>query len=1121
MKKNYNERHSGIPSVPCAKWFKSLIVVLALALQGTVALAQNQGTASRVTLNAKDVVITEIFQSIKTQTDYSVVYNVSDVNPARKVTIAANNEPLNSVLDKLFAGTNVVYTLKDKHIVLSLKEQPKGAKVTASGKVIDTKGEALIGATVIIPGTNTGVATDLDGFFSLQAAKGDVLEVSYAGYNKTTVTVTGDAAMKIVLTEDMIMVGEVVVTAMGIKKEAKALTYNAQEIGGAATTKVKDASFIGSLAGKVAGAEINQSASGIGGSTRVVLRGAKTLFGNNDVLYVVDGIPMASLKSNQVNSGFESPDGGDGDGIADLNPEDIESMTVLTGAAGSALYGGLGANGVILVTTKKGHDGAIKVALSNNTLFMSPFVMPEFQNKYGSEPGSFYSWSQPVANPTYEPKDFFQTGFQSISAATVSTGNEKSQSFISLASTNARGLIPNNEYNKYNVSFNNTTELVPSKLTFGIKVNYIKQDNQNQVTQGQYHNPLIPIYLFPRGDDINKYKVYERFNPARNFATQFWPYGEGDFAMENPYWTVNREWFQVNRDRFFGTATLSYKITDWMDVVGRFNYDFATKKYQRKISASSSTLFASDTGDYLLSNYKYENMYADVLVNINKKLNEDFNFEAHVGGSYKDNRMSVAGYEGHLANAPSKFVLDNIDRTHAEAGPFQENSHGQIQSVYGTAEVSYKSMIYATVTARNDWSSALAFTEKVGLFYPSFGLTGVISEMVDLSAAKISFLKVRGSYAEVGNPPSLYLTRTAYGFSGTMINTTPSMPATGLVPERTKAWEAGLELRMFNNKVNFNGTAYKTNTYNQLFNIPLPSSSGYSNYPINAGNVENKGIELKLEYKDKFFGDLQWTSTLTYAINRNKIIELVPDDAVNPITGDPLGITEFTPSEFGTYKMVLQEGGTMGDIYVKQALKLDFNGYVKVNPTTGGVYADDSNGGEGTWLYAGSATPKYNIGWGNTFTYKNVGVNFLFSARVGGVGVSATQALMDRYGVSKATGDARDNGGALVNGGRTDAEPYYAVVGGGQTGQLSEYVYDATNVRLREASVTYNLPTKWFNNKLEAVSVSLIGRNLWMLYNKAPYDPEITASTGTYYQGFDYFMQPSMRSVGFSVNIQF
>lgn len=1096
----------------------SLVLLFAVILQLSAENSYAQRT--RIAISMSNATIEQVLNKIEEMSEYVFLYNDKTIQTDRVVSVSNKSGKILDILSEIFQGTNIAYTVVDKQIILStnkIQVVQQNPLIQIKGVVKDTKGEPLIGVNIKVKGSTVGAITDMDGQFTLQAEKNAVLEVSYIGYTQQELKVTDNPNLAIVMVEDNQVLSEVVVTALGIKRETKSLTYNVQEMKAADLTSVKDANFINSLAGKVAGVTINQNASGIGGSARVVMRGTKSLFGGNNALYVVDGIPLADMRSNQEANFYESPDGGDSDGISGINPDDIESMSVLTGAAAAALYGTQGANGVILVTTKKGEEGKLRVSYSNDTQFMSPFVMPEFQNTYGSPEETFSSWGAKMNTPSsWEPKDFFQTGFSETNSLSLSAGNSRNQTYFSAASTNARGIIPHNTYNRYNFTLRNTTELIKDKLTLDMSASYIMTNNNNMLSQGQYHNPLVPLYLFPRGDDMNKYKVFERYNPELYYDTQFWPYKEQGLGMQNPYWITNRENFANKKSRYTFTASANYKVTEWLNIVGRLRVDNSNDTYTRKISASSSTLFASEFGNYMNMKTEYKNTYGDVMAQINKRW-KDWGINANVGGSFTDQTNEVIGYEGHLLTVPNLFSYSNIDRNGAQTKPIQSGYHDNSQAVFATFQLAYKSWAFLDLTGRNDWYSSLAFTKNKnkGFFYYSAGLSTVITEMADLSKAGISFLKLRASYSEVGNAPVRYVTSATYELDGGKLQTLPNIPATFLKPERTKAFELGANIRMFHDLLNLDVTYYNTNTYNQFFTFTMPPSSGYNQYYVNAGKVNNWGIEASLGVKTKL-GPVNWRSNLTFTMNRNEIKELLPKDMRNPVTGALMNVKEIEPfSPQGSYKMILKEGGTMNDIYVT-GLAIDHQGNVKVNPQTGAISTDPL-----TWIKAGSNAPRFNWGWNNSFSYAGFNLGFLIDARIGGVGVSATQALMDRFGTSTTTAIARDNGGVMVNGHMMTAKDYYSVVGSGSTGALAHYTYSMTNVRLRELSLGYTFPTEWFNNAINNLTVSLIGKNLFMFHNKAPFDPEITASTGTYYQGFDYFMQPSLRSIGFSVKFQY
>ena len=564
----------------------TLLFLVVLQLSAENSYAQRM----RIAISMSNVSVEQVLNKIEETSDYVFLYNDETIQKSRIVSVRSKSGKITDILDDIFKGTDISYTVIDKQIILSKsnKVNQTAKAIQIKGTVKDALGEPLIGVSVLVKGTSNGTVTDLDGRFSLNVSVGDILEFSYVGYAAQSVTVKNATPLDIVLSEDAQALDEVVVTALGIKREAKALTYNVQEIKAAGITKVKDANFVNSLSGKIAGVTINQSSSGTGGSSRVVMRGTKSLFGENNALYVLDGIPMQGLRTKQSDNFYESVEVADGDGISNINPEDIESMSVLTGASAAALYGNRGANGVILITTKKGAIGKPRISYSNSTSFSRPFVTPEFQNTYGRKEGEFKSWGDKLEKPsTYNPLDFFQTGFNTMNSIAVSTGTETNQTHISFGAVNSEGIIDNNKYNRYNFTFRNSWDIVKNVLSMDMGLFYIKQNNQNSNGQGMYYNPLVPIYLFPPSDDINKYAVYERYDADRNFKTQYWPYGNQGLGMQNPYWIINRNMFNTDRDRYIISLSMKWNITNWLNIIGRARIDNAYTDFERKLYAST------------------------------------------------------------------------------------------------------------------------------------------------------------------------------------------------------------------------------------------------------------------------------------------------------------------------------------------------------------------------------------------------------------------------------------------------------------------------------------------------------------------------------------------------------
>jgi len=1089
-----------------------LILLFILVVSPISSYAQNQ----KVSLSGSNITLSMAFEQIEKQTGLSVDYDAKTIDTKKAIITIPKKSTLSEALSQILQETDYTFLLNGSHIIILHKEndvnkakQVKSKQV--SGVVRDSKGETLIGVSVMETGTKNGTITDINGNFSIEVqAVNSILTFSYIGYNPEKVAVNGQSILSIKMSADEKKLEEVVVTALGIKKETKALTYSIQKIDAVEIVGVKDANLMNSLAGKIAGVTINASSSGIGGAARVVMRGTKSITGNNNALYVIDGIPMPSLQNAQP-SDLYSGMGQSGDGISNLNPDDIESMSILTGAAAAALYGSDAANGVVMITTKKGISKNFSVNFSNSTTFSAPFITPKFQNTYGSEPGSYYSWGSKLTTPsTYNPTDFFQTGYNTNNSVNLSTGTEKNQTYFSLASSNARGIIQNNTLSRYNISIRNSSSFLDDKLDLDLNAMYMNVDEQNMLAQGQYFNPLIPIYLFPRGDDIAKYQTYERYNATRNFKTQYWPYGDLGLQMQNPYWITNRDMFTNHKDRFMIGSALKYTISKGLNATGRAKVDNNTSVNEKKYYASTSGLFADAAGAYYREDILTRQIYADAMLNMDRYVG-DFSIVASVGTSVKDVKYGSSALGGNLQSVQNLFTYANLNTSSLKKYE-QTSYHDQTQAIFATAQIGYKSKAYLDLTARNDWCTALAQSTSTSIFYPSIGLSSILTDLLPIKSKALSFVKARVSYSEVGNSPQRYVSIATYPVSAGYPQTTTYLPSAGLQPERTKSTEVGLNCQFFGDKVKLDVTLYQSSTYNQLFNPTLSTTSGYNSFYINAGRIDNQGIELSLGLKQNL-NKVVWNSTLIYSLNRNKIKKLLTSYTTS--AGETISMTSMDMGGTSSYKMMLTEGGAMGDIYVN-TLKTDEHGYIKVDPTSQSVTADANH-----FVKAGNSNPNYNLGWRNNFEWKDFSLGFLINARVGGVGVSITQALIDTYGVSEASAEARDNGGALVNGVRIPAQSYYETIGGGTSGVGSMYVYSATNVRLAEFTLGYDLPINKYCKAIKSFTISLVGRNLFMFYNKAPFDPESTASTGTYFQGIDYFMQPSLRTFGFSVKLSF
>lgn len=1102
------------------------------------------GTASAqsvpVTLRVSDAPLEQVLSAIEKQTTYLFVYD-KNVDVACRVSIDVKDTPLNNVLNTLFQSSDIAYAVENTSIVLSQKApaaQP-GQPVTVTGKVVDASGMPVIGAAVIVKGTTIGTSTGVDGDFSLQVpppSADAVLEINYLGYEPIAQTVGSRTNITFTLRESAVDVDAVVVTALGIKRSEKALSYNVQQVNSEDIVANKDVNFINSLSGKVAGVTINSSSGGVGSASKVVMRGQKSISQSSNALYVIDGVPMFTTARD---GGTEFASQGTTDPIADINPEDIESMSVLNGAAAAALYGSDAANGAIVVTTKRGKAGYTSVTVSSSTEVMSPFILPDFQNRYGtgdlnSTESSFVrSWGNRLNSSNYmgyNPRDdYFQTGVTGTESVSLSTGTEKNQTYFSAAAVNSRGIVPNNGYDRYNFTFRNTTSFLNDKLKLDVGASYVMQKDRNMTNQGTYNNPLVGAYIFPRGNDWGDIEMYERYDPARRLYTQYWPVGDAGMTMQNPYWINYRNLRENNKDRYMLNAALSYDVLDWLNVSGRLRIDNSNNDYTEKFYASTFTQLTegSKNGLYGITKTKDKQVYGDVLVNINKTFGEDWSLQANAGASISDMRYDAMKVRGPIPDGEitdekpllaNVFSVQNLSNT-SKTKRLQEGWREQTQSIFASVEIGFKNTYFLTLTGRNDWPSQLAgeHSVKSSFFYPSVGASVVLSQLIPEMPKNLSYVKLRASYASVGVAFERYLANPRYSWNESGLNwsTQTRFPIYNLKPERTKSFEVGLTMR-FLRHFNLDFTYYNTKTQDQTFEPNISTGSGSSKLTIQSGNVRNRGFEVALGYSNTW-GKFSWDSNYTLSANKNKILSLA-DDVVNPETGEHFSVDQLDMGGLADARFILREGGTLGDFYSRIDLKRDSNGAVYINEK--GEIASESITDVNSYIKLGSVLPDANMAWRNDFRWRNFNFGFMVSARLGGVVFSRTQAMLDYYGVSEVSAVARDAGGVMINGGDlVDANKWYTAIGSGNS-VPQYYTYSATNVRLQEASIGYTIPKKKLGDICE-ITLSLVGRNLWMIYNKAPYDPETVATVNSYYQGIDYFMSPSTRNIGFNLRLKF
>lgn len=992
----------------------------------------------------------------------------------------------------------------------------EGGGSTLEGLIKDDSGP-LLGATVIVKNTTRGTTTDMDGKFRLEGLQpGDVLQVTYVGYDPYEVTYTGQTTLDILMTTTANQLNAVVVTAMGIERQSKTLSYAAETVGGDDVADIKSVNMINALQGKAAGLQITPNSTGAGGSSKILFRGNKSINGSNQPLVVVDGVPlMMNITSEQVNSNWGAQRDG-GDAMSTINPDDIASISLLKGASAAALYGAVAANGAIMITTKSAMAGRLAVNVSSNTTIDTPLSLPEFQNTYGAN--GQYSWGDKLASkaPDYAEK-FFRTGWTTNNSISINGGAEDLRAYFSYGNVTSGGIAPENDYSQHTLNAKVGFDLFNDHIKVDFNAKYVNQHISNQPAGGFVFNPLVGTYTFPRGGDWNGYKSnFETYNGELNANVQNWV-TTTDETNSNPYWLLNRERPVVERNRYEFGGSIKYQIIDGLSLTGRMRYERADEHYVRNHYASSYgnkyTYGKMDDNRYFS-----EQLYADLLAQYNHTW-DDFSLNATLGTSmmqtrsnnvsllYEQSKFVAPGNGG--AYYPNIFNPSNFYMNGTTMGLERK----RLNSVFGAVTFGFKEALFLDVTARNDWSSALAYTDGYSFFYPSVGASLLLNRFVDMGR-NIDLFKFRGSYSIVGNDVPVYKTnpRYTYGDQGA-INPPESVPFRTLKPEKTHSFEVGFDGEFFQHRLHVNATYYKTNTKNQYFEVTLPWESGYKSQFVNAGNVQNQGFELTAGWFQDFGNEFTWSTDLNLSYNDNKIIEL--------FDGIQDGVTV---SNLGGAKVILYEGGQYGDLYVR-TLKRDESGKLVTETPEGADYQIPVNGGEqnSDLKYMGNMNSKWNMGWNNTFRYKDLTLSMLIDFRIGGKVVSMTEATLDGYGVSERTGRARDRGYVMREGIKfSNVKAYYDVVGAtsfNSVYNVEDYVYDATNVRMREISLGYTFRNLFGQSK--NLTLAFIARNLFFFYKDAPMDPDVSMGTGNGLQGFDVFNLPTTRSFGLNVKLNF
>ena len=1070
------------------------------------------------------------------------------------------------------------------------------AQNSFKGKVLDAAtGNAVVGANVTVVKSKATTVTDAMGSFTVNANIGDQIIVSSVGFSSKTITI-GNGALLIQLSAKADVLDEVVVTALGIKREKKKLGYASQELKGENLTVARETNVVSQLAGKIAGVTVVGGNSGIGGSARVTIRGERSVdLNKNQPLYVIDGVPISNSIVGANGRGNMEVDFGNGAGF--VNPDDVESINVLKGPAASALYGSRAANGVIVIKTKSGKSSkGIGVELNTNVTLENALKLPEFQNVYGQGNGNggpfsfvngggagltdgtdegwgpaFTGQSYPQFNSprtlngqiipflggdlnapagsviTATPwlpdvdgvKNFFQTGRTITNNAAIVGSNKDGDFRLSYTNLNQTGIVPNTDLQRNTVSFSGGYNLT-DKFTARAFVSYIKSnsDNRPSISYGTENIMYLFTSWLPRSVKLSDMK--RLWQPGLEGIKQFgWNYNYHD----NPYLTMYENTNGQTLDRIIGNVTLKYDITSWLSLQLRAATDYASevRAYKRGFSTQRFPF-----GQYREARIITEERNTDFLLSANKKLNNNFTISGSLGGNQTRQKADFSEVNAGQLNIPGIYKLTN-NRVPVDVA--QSVSEKRVNSLYGAAQMSYKNYLFLEVTGRNDWSSALTLpaelkalgSEKNSFFYSSAALSAVISDMVKLPEI-INFAKVRGSVAQVGNDTDPFTFTQAYNPStafGTaqIYSETDRLANLSLKPEISTAFEIGTEVKLLNNRIGLDLTFYQSNTKNQIINIPLSLTSGYSTRSINAGLIRNYGFEAMLNLVPLVgkTNSLRWTVDLNFSSNRSKVIELSD------------GLTNLVMAS-RSVSIEARVGERMGDMY-----GIGFARVQNTNPAGAHYEASGKNVGQIVFsngrpvrttdrIKMGNYNPDWLAGINNTLTYNNFKLSFLFDIRTGGEIYSHTQTVgreggimietlegrADGYDLSKAGNGVIGKGVMLVNGQyvendvkRTAREWHTAYTAGRNIAE--GVMFDASFVKLREFQVGYNFPAQVLKKSpFKSATLSIVGRNLALWSNVPHVDPEVMSFTGgTALPGIEHMSIPSSRSFGVNLSLKF
>lgn len=1005
-----------------------------------------------------------------------------------------------------------------------------GQQVTVTGNVTSSEdGLPIPGVTVLERGTSNGTTTDVDGNYSITVSSDATLVFSFIGMETQEVGVAGRTRLDVVLNVSVLAMDEVVVTSLGISREKKSLGYAVTEVGADDIALVKDHNPANSLVGKVAGVVVTQGTGGPGGGSRIIIRGNNSITGNNQPLIVVDGIPIDDSGMNSGGSVYSSTV--TGGGITDINPDDIESISVLKGPNAAALYGSRAGNGVLLVTTKKGAIGrGLGVTVNSNITFDSPMVLPDYQNDYGqgtqgNVPADLAglknaagSWgpmlngssqlyytgeTRPYSAEPDNVKNFFRTAGKYVNTVSLDGGGENYSARFSYTNNMTESMLPNSDLNSHNLNLRMYVDLT-SKLSVDAKATYFTQKINNRASQGS-EGVLAYVYDMPRNVDIEDMKTYR--DPE---TLNSWGYSA---LNANPYWILQYDRNEEVRDRMLGFVKVNYQFTDWLSAFGRIGTDI-TKIYSESVNQAGHHFFMS--GRLTFGNSQTSETNADFLITASKDdIIENLNLMVMAGANHSYRTGRSQSVYGEQFKIPTRATIANCVIQRPSYGPLNEHI---VNSVYGQISLAYNDFVYLDITGRNDWSSTLPEDNR-SYFYPSVTGSVLLNQIIDPAGEMFNLLKVRGSWANVGNDTGPYQIYPYYtvasdGYLGLTQLGRPSVKFNeDLKPENIASLEFGIEGRMFLDRIFFDIGLYQITTTDQIYDVPVPAATGYSTFRENIGEITNKGIEVLLGGSPVRTSNFSWDISVNFSKNVNELVDLTED----------LESHVFNTTNSGNLSIQATVGGGYGDIYGTDyrrneagELVVDAQGRPQATPDK---------------VYLGNSQPDFIGGIQNHIRFKDISFSFLIDGRFGGEVYSQTSAALTGSGVSKESLEYREDG-ILVDGvilqpdesyipntTTISAQDYWGRV----SGIASAYIFKQTNIRLREFVLSYNVPSSLLGNlPIQGASIGLVGRNLFFLYKDVPdVDPEASLGTGNSGQGIISYNLPTARSIGFNINVKF